>query len=688
MDFQTRVTGRITWPVDQGTYGIHAGSAISEENVVDSSSANQVDKTTSRNKREPKVEYKRLIMRTMWLPKDRKALGDGVTILAAKAHRGIHTAAVMRREREVSQNQSPSTDRNLSSGIEMLGELSRLSKTQKIKVWHVLLNPELHKIAYDSIKGNTGATTPGADGKTLDGTSIEKIQLNIQKLKEHTYQFKPIRRVYIPNKNGKLRPLGIPGPDDKIIQRAMALILEAIYDPEFKDTSHGFRRGRSTHTALKNITQWVGADWFIEGDIKGYFDNINHQILADILKEKLDDQQFIDLYWKAVKVNYIEMNSGKKTFGDLGVPQGGPLSPILSNIYLHKFDEYMEKRIYQEEAKEEAKKLPVSIDHPEYKIYHTQISNKRQSMQRTKSNNPVREKAREKAITLLAEIKELEKKRAKHPSKITNPLASQIWYVRYADDFIIGVRGKETQAKEIWTNAKAYLEDTLKLEVSKEKTLITNVKTSRANFLGAQIRILTTRTHDAKQTMRIYKGVKRKVRVPTGRIILLAPLEKLVQKLADQGICTIRNFANRDIIPQRKTAWVNLETHEIITKYNQVWQGILNYYSFAWNRSQLNLIQYLLQHSAACTLMNKLKINSRKQIFQKFGKDLKITYNDNKITVNKKTVNKKTVQFKLQTSLTRTNKFNINPMIPKETFYWIQHQPNDTQRNLLLKHKK
>lgn len=657
MHFQTRVTGRITWPVNQSAYDLHADSPMSEEIIYDPSSAYQVFHKTLRNEREPKVEYIRLNMGTMWSPKGRKVLGDGVTIVvkstvAAAVRRDMHTTAATRSEREVSQDQSSPNERNPSSGITMLEELARQSKYGKSKVWNILLNPDIHVIAYNTIKGNDGAMTPGIDGKTLDGTSMEKILKNIEKLKQHTYQFKPIRRVYIPKKNGKLRPLGIPGPDDKIIQRVMALILEAIYDheknPIFKDTSHGFRRGKSTHTALKYITQWVGADWFIEGDIKGYFDNINHNILADMLKEKIEDQQFIDLYWKAVKVNYVEMNSGKKTYGDIGVPQGGTLSPILSNIYLHKFDEYIENRIIQEKEK----KIPISIDHPEYKKLHTRISNKRQSLRNTKDP--------EKAKTLLQEIKTIEKERAKHPSKLTNPLACQIWYVRYADDFIIGVRGTETQAKDIWAYAKNFLEETLKLETSAEKTLITNIKNDRANFLGAQIRIWTSRTHDSKHTIRKYKEVKRKVRVSTGRVILLAPLKKLVQKLADQGICKIRNFEKRDIIPQRKTAWVNLETYEIVKKYNQVWKGILNYYSFAWNRSQLNLIQYLLQHSAACTLMNKLKLNSRKQVFQRFGTQLSTPHEHNK---------KNIARFEIRKSLTRINKFNINPTIPFETFY-------------------
>jgi len=163
-----------------------------------------------------------------------------------------------------------------------------------------MLNPDMYIIAYERIKNNSGALTKGTDEETLDGFSRTKINEIIQKLKDHTYNFKPIRRVYIPKKNGKMRPLGIPGPSDKIVQTVMTIILEAIYDnekrPVFLETSHGFRRGRGTHTALKAISHWIETDWYIEGDIEAYFDTVNNKILEKILLETIQDQQFIDLY--------------------------------------------------------------------------------------------------------------------------------------------------------------------------------------------------------------------------------------------------------------------------------------------------------------------------------------------------------------------------------------------------------
>lgn len=233
------------------------------------------------------------------MPKGCKVLGDGVTIVPKYY---IHTAAVMDGRRKVSQSNYAETSSNLeaTSGMNKLKQLAEASKNGRVKVWDYVLYGDLYYMAYESIKGNKGALTPGVEGDTLDTFSKEKIEEIVKAIKDHTYRFKPIRRTYIPKKDGKLRPLGIPGPADKIVQKVMAIILEAIFDndqnPVFKDVSHGYRRGRSTHTALREITKWTNADWFIEGDIKSYFDNVNHHILAKLLEEKIDDKQFMDLY--------------------------------------------------------------------------------------------------------------------------------------------------------------------------------------------------------------------------------------------------------------------------------------------------------------------------------------------------------------------------------------------------------
>jgi hypothetical protein len=205
----------------------------------------------------------------------------------------------------------------------------------------------------------------------------------------------------------------------------------------------------------------------------------------------------------------------------------------------------MEEKI----RKNEEKNIPISLENPEYKVIHTDISNARQSLRRAeKRGDSVTAKEK------LALIKVMEKERHKLPSKITNPEAIQINYIRYADDFVVLIRGQKEKAEQIKEEIKIFLENSLSLELNLDKTLVTDVNKSRAKFLGAEIRAYHSRTYDTKKTERSYGGYSRKVRVPSGKTILLAPLEKLVKKLEEQGICRIENFAERKIIPTRKTA--------------------------------------------------------------------------------------------------------------------------------------
>ena len=191
----------------------------------------------------------------------------------------------------------------------LLAILSRMAQKPDVKfdkLFQKLYNTKLWLTAYESIAPKPGNMTPGSDGSTIDGMGIERIEAVIADLKASRYKPKPVRRVYIPKANGKMRPIGIPGFEDKLLQTVVRLILEAIYEPTFSDASHGFRPRRSCHTALEQVKRMTGTRWWVEGDIKGFFDNLNHDTLVRILSKRITDKRFLHLIEQFLRAGYIE----------------------------------------------------------------------------------------------------------------------------------------------------------------------------------------------------------------------------------------------------------------------------------------------------------------------------------------------------------------------------------------------
>jgi retron-type reverse transcriptase len=212
------------------------------------------------------------------------------------------------------------------------------------QLYRQMFNRDLYLLAYGNIYSNKGAMTPGAGEETADGMSGEKIEQIIGLMRRESYRFSPARRVYIPKKNGKLRPLGIPSWSDKLVGEVVRLLLEAYYEPRFSDRSHGFRKRRGCHTALREIhNTWTGVTWFIEGDISDCYGSLDHEILLGILAEKIHDQRFLRLIRHMLKAGYLEDWDYHETLS--GCPQGGVVSPTLSNIYLDKLDEFIEQEL-------------------------------------------------------------------------------------------------------------------------------------------------------------------------------------------------------------------------------------------------------------------------------------------------------------------------------------------------------
>ena len=316
------------------------------------------------------------------------------------------------------------------------------------RLYRNLYNPQFYLLAYQRIQAKPGNMTAGTDGKTIDGMGMARINALIEKMRDFSYQPNPARRTYIPKSNGKMRPLGIPSFDDKLIQEVVRLILESIYEPTFSDYSHGFRINRSCHTALKYVQKYfTGTKWFVEGDIKGCFDNVDHHVLIAILRKRIADEHFIGLLWKFLKAGYMEDWNYHNTYS--GTPQGSIISPILANIYMNELDSYMAE--YAEKFNcGNRRKI-----NPAFKKKLDVCRGKEQRLKRNISKMSVEEKE-----GLIAEIRELRRSLKSIPySDQMDDSYKRLCYIRYADDFLIGVIGSKEDAEQIKQDVGCFIRD-------------------------------------------------------------------------------------------------------------------------------------------------------------------------------------------------------------------------------------
>lgn len=470
--------------------------------------------------------------------------------------------------------------------IEILERMKENSEKNKEEVftrlYRYLLRPDLYFIAYQKLYSNNGAATEGIDRDTADGFSEAKVEKLIASLADESYCPKPSRRIYLKKPNGKRRPLGIPSFSDKLVQEVLRMVLEAVYEPIFSETSHGFRPGKSCHTALCYARYNLnGTRWFIEGDIKGCFDNINHEVLIRCIQKKIKDARLMKLIHKFLKAGYLEDFVYHNTYS--GCPQGGIISPILANIYLHELD------LYVAELSKGFQKPYKSRITAEYSRLSGRMTRVKQKIKKAEEAGNMAEKER-----LLKELKKLRSQLLKTPCK--SQTDKEIKYVRYADDFIIGVRGSREDCEEIKRKLSCFIRDSLKMELSEEKTLITHSNTY-ARFLGYDMRI--RRSNVIKPNGR---GTTQ--RTMSNHMELAVPLgDKIQPFLFKHGV--VKQKENGELEPVHRNDLLRLTDLEIVSAYDAELRGICNFYYLAGNFYKLHYLSYLMEYSCLKTLAFK-----------------------------------------------------------------------------------
>ncbi|MGZ6833559.1 MAG: reverse transcriptase domain-containing protein [Mycobacteriaceae bacterium] len=429
------------------------------------------------------------------------------------------------------------------------------------ELYRQMFNPQMYLLAYGRIYANDGAMTPGATQETVDGMSLRKIERVIDAMRHERYRFSPARRVRIPKKDGRTRPLGLPTWSDKLVGEVARLLLEAYFEPVFSDRSHGFRPGRGCHTALREVANtWTGTTWFIEGDIADCFGSLDHQVMLSTLAERIHDNRFLRLLRNMLTAGYLEDWIWGATLS--GAPQGGVASPILSNIYLHKLDVFVEKTLIPEYTRGK-----VRARNPDYRRVEQAVARARRCGDRS-------------------QLRDLRRRQHSLPSRDPgDPGYRRLRYVRYADDTLLGFAGPKAEAEEIKQRLAAFLRDDLKLELSAHKTLITHARTGAARFLGYEITV----QHDDRQLTHGRRAVN-------GAIKLRVPSTVIKAK------CAPYLTGGK---PACRHQMINEADYTIVASFGIRYRGVVQYYLLAGDVHRLHRLRWAMEVSMLKTLAAK-----------------------------------------------------------------------------------
>jgi len=473
---------------------------------------------------------------------------------------------------------------SIPSGLERLRQLQNLNMQDHFyvnnKIIDLIASEEILQVAYIKIKSKSENITKGVDQLTLDGINLVWFSNLSKELKSGTYKIASVKRRIVLKDSVNVRSFDVFLSKDKIVQEAVRIVLNSIYDPSFKDTSYGFRPKRGCHAALKKIKlTFSNTRWFIKKDSTKSFDPINHHTLESILKRRIQDKGFLCLYWKLVKAGYVFncIYSGTNNV----ILQDFILRPLLNNIYLHELDAWIEK---QQEAL-------VCENYCRFNLEYICLTCKKGNAEH---------------------VCDIEM-----PSKnLINPPFKRLRYIRYANSFLIGIIGSKAEAKTFIEKLKIFLIDELKLQLNVLKTKVTRAIKNNVMFLGVNIRIMSISGFQIKKN--------KKIKVAKGFSLaqLRLPLKKTVERLESKG------FLHKTCHIPVKMAWLIPFPEEYIVKYfSRIYKKIENYYSCVDNRSLMQRIYYILKMSCALTLASKLKLRTKHKIFSKFGNKLLILKN-------------------------------------------------------------
>jgi group II intron reverse transcriptase/maturase len=431
------------------------------------------------------------------------------------------------------------------------------------RLYRQLFNKELFLLAYGRIYSNQGAMTPGVTRETVDGMSLAKIDTMIEVLRSESYRWSPARRVYIPKKNGKKRPLGMPSWSDKLVAEVVRMLLDAYYDVRFSDRSHGFRTGRGCHTALDEVVSaWTGTHWFVEGDLADYFGSLDHKIMVSTLAVKIHDGRFLQLINRMLQAGYLEDWRWNATLS--GAPQGGIASPVLSNVYLDRFDQFVQQRLIPEYTRGEKRRSEPRYHRVEHRIAKATRHGDRDA------------------------VRALRRLRRTLPSRDPDdPDYRRLRYVRYCDDFLLGFAGPRREAEEIKSKIGEFLREELMLELSEPKTLITHATSQAARFLSYEIR-----------TQRANTKITRGRRAVNGVVGLFVPRDVIRDRCArymSKGKPALRGSLLHD------------EDYTIVAKYGSEYRGFVQYYLLAQDVFRLEKLRWVMETSMLKTLAGKHK---------------------------------------------------------------------------------